>query len=238
MLRSKFYSIVICFLAVCVLSAFSATPAIPVYLKISHKEIFASSANYAFETDTRMNPVSANFVKKYIQSNEDNLELIKGKSNKTFRLIDLVLKKYKLPLELKYLAVVESELKPTAVSKVGAVGTWQLMPETAKILGLKITVAEDERKSTSKSTKAAALYLRDLHTEFKDWLLVLAAYNCGPGPIYTAMKKSGSKNFWVLQKYLPSESREHVHKFIATHQFFETNPPVDAINEWKFMAFR
>lgn len=238
MLISKFYSIVICFLVVCVLSAFSATPVIPVYLKISHKEIFASSANYAFETNARMNPVSANFVKKYIQSNADNLELIKGKSHKTFRLIDLVFKKYKLPLELKYLAVVESELKPTAVSKVGAVGTWQLMPETAKILGLKITVAEDERKNTSKSTKAAALYLRDLHTEFKDWLLVLAAYNCGPGPIYTAMKKSGSKNFWVLQKYLPAESREHVHKFIATHQFFETKPSVDAINEWKFMALR
>src|SRR5436189_49450 len=93
-------------------------------------------------------------------------------------------------------------------------GTFALLfssAETAKILGLKVTLQEDERKSTHKSTTAAAIYLRDLHTEFKDWLIVLAAYNCGPGPVYKAMKKSGSKNFWVLQKFLPAESREHVH---------------------------
>ncbi|MBZ5856791.1 lytic transglycosylase domain-containing protein [Flavihumibacter profundi] len=161
------------------------------------------------------------FIQKYISANTENLEDIRKKSISTFHMMDKILNHYELPLELKYLAVIESELNPKALSPVGAAGTWQLMPETGRILGLTITAGIDERLDAKKSTKAAAIYLRDLYTEFGDWQLVLAAYNCGPGPIYTAMQKSGSKNFWMLQKYLPRESREHVHKFIATYQYFE-----------------
>ena len=126
-----------------------------------------------------------------------------------------------MPLELKYLAVVESELNPKAVSRVGAVGPWQLMPATAKVLGLKITRKYDERKNLKKSTKAAALYLRDLYTQYGDWLLVLAAYNCGPRPVNSAIRRTGSRNFWKLQNHLPAESRDHVKKYIATHYYFE-----------------
>ncbi|ULQ53424.1 lytic transglycosylase domain-containing protein [Flavihumibacter fluvii] len=238
MLRSQLLRILMASTILVVLSSFAATPCVPAFVKVAHKEIHISSADYAFERNPRMNAVSAKFIKKYITTNTDNLDVIREKSASIFELMDAVFNKYKLPVELKYLAVVESELNPTAVSRVGAVGTWQLMPATAKILGLKITPKVDERKSVRKSTKAAAIYLRDLHTEFKDWLLVLAAYNCGPGPIYAAMKKSGSKNFWMLQKFLPAESRQHVHKFIATHQYFEAIESMKSTDDWKYMASR
>jgi membrane-bound lytic murein transglycosylase D len=161
------------------------------------------------------------YVTKFIVTNNETFERIRKNNHHTFKMMDGVFSKYRLPIQLKYLAVVESELKSSAVSKVGAVGTWQLMPETAKILGLKITDKYDERKNNYKSTHAAAIYLRDLHTEFNDWLLVLAAYNCGPGPVYKAIQKAGSRNFWDLQRYLPAESRGHVKKFIAAHYYFE-----------------
>ena len=171
--------------------------------------------------EIRLNKKGALFVKKYIKNSKECLVRIRKRSMVPFLIIDSVLKKYHLPLELKYLAVIESELKPSALSHVGARGPWQLMPETAQILGLKTSHQNDERTNYYKSTIAAAKYLRDLYTEFNDWLLVLAAYNGGPKPVYNAIQKSGSKNFWILQNYLPAESRDHVKKFIATHYYFE-----------------
>jgi hypothetical protein len=161
------------------------------------------------------------FVKTYIRQNNKNLYSIKQRSSSPFMMIDSVFTYYGLPVQLKYLAVVESELKTKAVSKVGAAGPWQLMPATARILGLKINARNDERKNYYKSTRAAARYLKDLHEEFGDWLLVFAAYNGGDGPVITAMKQSGSKNYWTLQRYLPEETREYVKKFIATCYYFE-----------------
>ena len=168
-----------------------------------------------------LNKQATQFVHKYIKDNIECLEGVKQKSSASFELIDGVFTTYDLPLELKYLAVVESELNPKAVSRVGAAGPWQLMPGTAKILGLKITRKYDERKSLKKSTKAAALYLRDLYTQYEDWLLVVAAYNCGPRPVNNAIRRTGSRNFWKLQHLLPAESRTHVKKYIATHYYFE-----------------
>jgi len=95
------------------------------------------------------------------------------------------------------------------------------MPGTAKCLGLKVNRHIDERTNFNLSTRAAARYLKDLYAQFDDWLLVIAAYNGGPKPVHTAIRESGSKNFWVIQKHLPAESREHVKKFIATHYYFE-----------------
>jgi hypothetical protein len=161
------------------------------------------------------------FVNNYLRHNDGNLTVVKGRSEEPFEVIDSVLTHYRLPLELKYLAVIESELKPTAVSRVGAKGTWQLMRVTAHQLGLKVNQQTDERKDLAKSTKAAALYLRDLHRQFKDWLLVLAAYNGGPVPVMRAIHKAHSRDFWALQQYLPAESRMHVKKFIATATYFE-----------------
>lgn len=88
-------------------------------------------------------------------------------------------------------------------------------------LGLRVDSTVDERLHLQKSTKAAALYLRDLHRSFNDWSLAIAAYNCGPGPVYKAIKKAGSKNYWDLQQFLPKETRNHVKKLMATQVFFE-----------------
>jgi membrane-bound lytic murein transglycosylase D len=136
-------------------------------------------------------------------------------------MMDEVLAKHNLPTELKYLSVIESELKSNATSWVGAKGPWQFMPGTARELGLKVNGKVDERKDFAKSTEAAAKYLNNLHGIFNDWLLVIASYNCGPGPVLSAIKKSGSRNFWALQNYLPTESRNHVKKFIATHYIMQ-----------------
>jgi len=136
-----------------------------------------------------------------------------------------------LPVQLKYLAVVESELKTTALSRVGAVGAWQLMPETARNYSLKVSSRYDERKHLYKSTVAAAKYLNYLHNIFNDWLLTIAAYNGGPGTVFKAIKRSGSRNFWKLQDFLPMETRLHVKRFISTHYFFEGEGSVTTLTK-------
>jgi membrane-bound lytic murein transglycosylase D len=184
------------------------------------------------ENGIRLNPRAITFVQDYMEKNSEDLLKMKGWATPYFNMIDGVFRKYGLPTELKYIAVIESELKSSAVSRVGAVGPWQFMPETAKAVGLKITRTKDERKDFHKSTHAAARYLRDLYNEFGDWLLVIAAYNGGPGYVYSAIKKSkGSRNFWDLQYYLPAESRTHVKKFIGTHYIFEGQGSVTTLTK-------
>jgi membrane-bound lytic murein transglycosylase D len=168
------------------------------------------------------------FVTNYLRQNDEDLSIVKKRSEGPFSIIDSVLGRYGLPQELRYLAVIESELKATARSRVGARGPWQLMPTTAHELGLKVNRKSDDRTNFYKSTVAAAKYLRDLHREFGDWLLVLAAYNGGPVPVYRAIHKAHSRSFWVLQKYLPAESRGHVKKFIATAYYFEAAEKAEA----------
>ncbi len=170
---------------------------------------------------SRLNPRAVSFVQDYIEKNIKDLQGMKSWGRPYFNMIDRILSQYGLPRELKYLAVIESQLKPNSVSWAGAVGPWQLMPGTARLLGLKVSRKYDERTNYVKSTHAAAKYLRDLYGEFGDWLLVIAAYNGGSAHIYSAMRKSNSTNFWDLQYYLPAESRNHVKKFIGTHYIFE-----------------
>lgn len=185
-----------------------------------------------------INKQGAIYVRNYLAKNNEMLEKIKQSSPSFFTITDKIFSKYNLPLELKYLAVVESQLKSKAVSPVGAVGAWQLMPVTGRILSLKITDNYDERTHFSKSTVAAAKYLRDLHKLFGDWLLVIAAYNSGPGPVYKAIKKSGSRNFWKLQNYLPAETREHVKKFISTHYYFEKQGGVTTLTKEETAVYK
>jgi membrane-bound lytic murein transglycosylase D len=172
------------------------------------------------------------YVHAYIRENDESLLAVKQRSKRYFKMIESVLQKFGLPSELKYLAVIESDLKSTAVSRVGAKGPWQLMASTALDLGLKVDSAQDERTNFYKSTKAAALYLRDLHRTFKDWRLVLAAYNAGPLPVFRAMERSKSKDFRMLERYLPNESRTHVKRFMATAYYFDaisqSAPAIDA----------
>jgi membrane-bound lytic murein transglycosylase D len=168
-----------------------------------------------------LNAAAMQYSQKYIKKNREDLALIEKNSPRYFKIIEAALERYGVPVELKYLAVVESELKSSALSPVGARGPWQLMPSTARDLGLKITRKNDERTNYYKSSIAAAKYLKDLYREFGDWLLVIAAYNSGSGYVYKAIKKSGSRNFWKLQRYLPLETSLHVKRFIATHCFFQ-----------------
>jgi len=179
----------------------------------------------------RLNPKAISFVQDFMVHNKQELDEMKSWGQSYFKVIDGILNQYSLPLELKYLAVIESNLKATALSRVGAVGPWQLMPATARILGLKVTRKVDERKNYYKSTKAAAIYLRDLYTELGDWLLVIAAYNGGTANIYRAIKKSNSRDFWHLQYYLPAESRNHVKKFIGTEYTFEGQGSVTTLTK-------
>jgi membrane-bound lytic murein transglycosylase D len=168
-----------------------------------------------------LNPRAIPFVKDYFDDNEERLTKMKSTAVPYFRLIDNIFQKYKLPTQLKYLAVIESELKSSAVSWAGAVGPWQFMPQTGRDLGLTVNRHRDDRRDLSKSTVAAAKYLRDLYAQLDDWLLVIAAYNGGPARVEYAIRKSGSRNFWDLQYYLAPESRTHVKKFIATHYIME-----------------
>lgn len=188
---------------------------------------FIDSADSVIVSDTiagpkvKLNSRVAKFAASYISENEEALEKVRERGKLIFPIMDSILKRYELPVEIKYLAVIESDLKADAFSKVGAAGPWQLMPSTARLLGLKVTHKYDERKSYKKSTVAAAKYIKDLYCQFGDWLLVMAAYNGGPGPVYAAIRKSGSRNFWKLQNYLPAETRGHVKRYISTHFYFE-----------------
>lgn len=168
-----------------------------------------------------LNKNVADFVTAYLKKEDAFLQKIKGKSSACFQTIETVFAREGIPAQLKYLAVVESALRTNARSRVGAKGLWQLMPVTAREMGLRVSGKTDERTHAYQSTVAAAKYLRSLYAQFGDWLLVLAAYNSGPGTVYKAVKKSGSKNFWALQRFLPAESRGHVKHFIGVHYFFE-----------------
>ncbi len=169
----------------------------------------------------QINPMAVAFVDDYIRKQGKALEEMKSWGQPYFRMMDGILASYGIPKEMKYLAVIESQLKSYALSWVGAVGPWQFMPETGRRMGLVVNNRIDERTNYYKSTHAAARYLKELYGQLGDWLLVIAAYNGGPGRVFSAMRRSGSSNFWELQNYLPTESRNHVKKFIGTHYIME-----------------
>ena len=161
------------------------------------------------------------FVRKYLELHYNTLGNVQGHSSTPFSVIDDVLEKKNLPKELKYLAVIESALNHNAVSSAGAVGPWQLMETTAKMMGLTVTRKNDERRDMLKSTGAATKYLELLYSQLNDWLLVIAAYNSGPVPVQKAIERTGSHSFWDIKQYLPKETQGHVLAFIATASIFE-----------------
>jgi membrane-bound lytic murein transglycosylase D len=184
-----------------------------------------------------LNKNGETFVKDYMKKNGRSLDQIKDRSASIFATMDDVFSKNNLPKELKYLAVIESHLKPAIVSSAGAVGTWQLMPVTARYFKLVVNSKYDERKNVKKSTEAAAKYLNYLHDIYGDWLLVIAAYNAGPGNVNKAIRNSGSRNFWKLQNFLPAETRGHVKKFIATQYYFEGEGSVTTLTKEEATAY-
>lgn len=187
------------------------------------KDLFVvdNNANNNIAANAQLNPQAISFVQDYMAKQGAELQHMKDWGKPYFDLIESILVQYGLPRQLKYLAVIESHLQPGLVSWVGARGPWQLMPETARQMGLSVNKYTDERTDYYKSTHAAAKYLKNLYNQLGDWLLVIAAYNGGPGRVFSAIKHSGSKSFWDLQYNLPTESRNHVKKFIATHYVFE-----------------
>lgn len=185
------------------------------------KAVTDSVANIHVSTTIPLQTHFQNYVQKYLGKNEEMLEHIRVANPAKFNTIQKILVKRKIPAGLVYLAVVESELKNSATSRVGAAGIWQLMPATGRTFGLKVNGKMDERRHTYNSTVAAAAYLTELYNQFDDWLLVVAAYNCGAGRVLKAIKQSGSRDFWKLQGFLPAESRSHVKHFIAIHFYYE-----------------
>lgn len=168
----------------------------------------------------KLNPRAIPFVEDYIKKNTKEFEKMRQWGKAYFNLYDGILKQYNIPIEMKYLSVVESHLRSNLVSWAGAVGPWQLMDYEAKRFGLKVG-RNDERTDYIKSTHVACKIMNELYNEFGDWLLVVAAYNGGAGRVKGAIRKSSSRDFWNLQYYLAEETRTHVKKFIATHYLFE-----------------
>ncbi|MES2848824.1 MAG: lytic transglycosylase domain-containing protein [Bacteroidota bacterium] len=190
--------------------------------KYGFKNLFSNySYNASLPYTGQINPNAESFIQDYMRRHSKHLTDMKGWGQPYFNLIENILVQYGLPRELKYIAVIESNLSTAATSHAGAGGPWQFMPYTAREYGLSVNGFVDERRDYHKSTHAAARYLLTLYRDLKDWLLVMAAYNGGPGRVYSAIKKSGSKNFWSLQYYLPEESRTYVKRFIATHYIME-----------------
>lgn len=169
----------------------------------------------------KMNGYMVDYVKKYMNNFAKSLNVVSGRGVGAFEVIDNILKSYSIPKELKYLAVIESALNKNARSPVGAVGYWQFMAPTAKLMGLTVNGKRDERKDLDKSTHAAAKYLSYLYDQLDDWLLVVAAYNSGPRPVLNAIKKTGESDFWAIKPYLPKETQNHVMAFVATATIME-----------------
>ena len=165
------------------------------------------------------NDVVQQFINRYSGRLRHSVSYLLGASNFYMPIFEEALETYQLPLELKYLPIIESALNPKAVSRVGAAGLWQFMPGTGKHYGLQINSLVDERRDPIKSSYAAARYLRDLYKIFGDWNLVIAAYNCGPGNINKAIHRAGNENkdYWHIYPYLPRETRGYVPAFIAAN---------------------
>lgn len=156
------------------------------------------------------------FIKYFTEKKPGYTRLMLARKVEYFPIFEKYLKKHSMPDEIKYLSIVESGLKPTAVSRVGATGLWQFMPSTGKIYKLDQDQYIDERRDPHKSTEAACRYLKELYSMFGDWQLALASYNCGGGRVRRALNKTGRDGtFWDVYKNLPAETRAYVPQFIA-----------------------
>ena len=197
-----------------------AADSIPIYEDIIHEYRMA-------ELDARTpikleyNDIVKNQIDLYTVRQRAYYSRVLGRANYYFPIFEEALDRHNLPLELKYLAVVESGLNPNARSKSGAVGLWQFMYNTGTIFNLRSTSYIDDRKDPVKSTDAACRYLKYLHTTFNDWQLALAAYNGGPGVVRNAIKRSGGKStFWEIKPFLPKETQNYVPAFMAVNYVF------------------
>ena len=168
------------------------------------------------------NPQLEQVIRTYLQKRKSSLSTIMERARYFFPMFEEHLAKYNIPLELKYLAVVESALNPNARSRMGATGLWQFMYQTGKFYNLEVSSYIDERSDPYRATEAACMYLENLYKMYGDWSMALAAYNSGPGNVSKAIRRSGgSTNYWNIRKYLPRETASYVPAFFATLYIFE-----------------
>lgn len=168
------------------------------------------------------NPQLEQIIRTYLQKRKSSLSTIMERARYFFPMFEEHLAKYNIPMELKYLAVVESALNPNARSRMGATGLWQFMYQTGKLYNLEVSSYIDERSDPFRATEAACMYLENLYQMYGDWSLALAAYNSGPGNVSKAIRRSGgSTNYWNIRKYLPGETAAYVPAFYATLYIFE-----------------
>lgn len=171
------------------------------------------------------NKIVRNYIHMYTNNRRDLVERMLGLSDYYFPICEEILDANNMPMELKYMAVIESALNPNAVSRVGATGMWQFMYYTGKAYKLEINSFVDERRDPIKSSYAAVEFMQDLYEMYHDWTLVIAAYNCGPGNVNKAIRRSGGKrDYWDIYYWLPRETRGYVPAFIAaayTMQYYE-----------------
>ena len=164
------------------------------------------------------NEIVRKFIDRYTGRLRRSVSYMLGASNFYMPIFEDALAAYDVPLELKYLPVIESALNPKATSRVGAAGLWQFMPSTGKQYGLEINSLVDERRDPVKASYAAARYLRDLYRIYGDWSLVIASYNCGPETVRKAIQRAnGSTDYWAIYPYLPRETKGYVPAFIAAN---------------------
>jgi membrane-bound lytic murein transglycosylase D len=187
----------------------------PVYEKEVYKERLAKLPTII---EMPYNEVVQKFIDRYSGQLRRSVAFMLGAQNFYMPIFEEALETYQLPLELKYLPVIESGLNPTAVSRVGAAGLWQFMITTGKRYGLEVNSLVDERRDPVKASYAAAHYLSDLYKIYGDWNLVIAAYNCGPEKINHAIHRAkGETDYWKIYPYLPKETRGYVPAFIAAN---------------------
>jgi membrane-bound lytic murein transglycosylase D len=166
--------------------------------------------------DLSYNQIVKNYIDVYTLKRREQVEVMLGLAQYYFPIFDDIFDYHGVPNEMKYMAIIESALNPYAVSRTRAMGLWQFMYGTGRIYGLEINSLVDERKDPIKSTHAAARFAKDLYNIYKDWILVIAAYNCGPGNVNKAIRRSGGKrNYWDIYYYLPRETRGHVPAYVA-----------------------
>jgi len=162
------------------------------------------------------NSIVRNHIHVYTIRQREKFSAVLGLKDYYFPMIEDVFDSYGLPAELKYMAVIESALNPNAVSRVGATGLWQFMYSTGRMYGLTINSVVDDRRDPVKATHAAARFIKDLYNIYNDWILVIAAYNCGPGNVNKAIKRSGNKkDYWDIYYRLPRETRGYIPMYIA-----------------------
>lgn len=165
--------------------------------------------------EVKIDSVVVAYIKDYVVYGQKATPYLIGRTALYFPIFEHYLKVYRLPEQLKYLAVIESQLQPHAESQVGATGLWQFTEATARQFHLAINEHVDERRDPIRSTEAAVAYLSQLYNKYRDWALVLAAYNCGPARLNQAISAAGERNFWKLRSYLPKETQMYIPRFLA-----------------------